>query len=79
MSEPSAFLTPAEILAEYPFIARNSLYRWLKNGRIPSAQPGGRNGKRYVRRDALEAVLSGAPRPQRSHLASWHANRREAS
>ena len=74
----SEYMTPNEVLAEHRgLISRNSLYRWLKSGRIPSAQPGGRRGKRYIRRDVLEAVMSGQPRPQRSHLAAWHRNRKE--
>ena len=71
--------SPNEVLAlGRGMFSRNSLHRWLQSGKVRSIQPSGKRGRRWIPREEVERLLTGAPRPQRSHLASWHANREAA-
>ena len=57
-------------------VSRRTCYTACAKGGLATVElyPG---SQRFVPRSEIDR-LAGAPRPQRSHLASWHANREAA-
>ena len=75
MPDASHFLSPAQFLSEIGgAISKATLWRRINDGSIRSVQMGGRNCRRLIPTSELDRLLTGAPRPQRSHLRRWHEN-----
>ena len=73
MIDAAPFVSAPDVVRMLAGIAcRNTVYHWLRTGRIRSAQPAGRGGRRLIPRAEVQRLLNGGAATQASHLMACH-------